>query len=92
MEFDYNADFKHPTVKTSDWFLTILIANIPVIGFIMLIVWAFDKTGNPNKANWAKAKLIWYAVGLGILILFLLMIRFGTISGIFDEIDWNDFQ
>ena len=92
MEFDYNAEFKHPTVTASDWFLTILIANIPVIGFIMLIVWAVDKTGNPNKANWAKAKLIWYAIGFGLMILLLLMIGFGTVSGVFDEIDWSDFQ
>lgn len=92
MEFDYNAEFKHPTVKTNDWFLTILIANIPIIGFIMLVVWAVDKTGNPNKANWAKATLIWYAVGFGLLVLLLLIIGFGTISGLFDEIDWNDFQ
>lgn len=87
-----NQEFQHPPVNTSDWFLTVFIANIPVVGFIMLIVWALDKNGNPSKANWAKAKLIWtaLAVGLGLLILFI--VGFGAISGFFDNFDPNDFD
>ncbi|MFD2035687.1 hypothetical protein ACFSKL_12860 [Belliella marina] len=85
-----NQEFQHPPVNTSDWFLTVFIANIPVVGFIMLIVWALDKTGNPNKSNWAKAKLLWIAVGFALFILFFIFIGFGAISGFFDE--FKDFQ
>lgn len=88
---DFNQPIQHPTVKTSDWFLTVLIANLPVIGLIMLIVWAFDKQGNPNKSNWAKAKLIWYAVGIAFAIFVLLLVGVGTFTGIFNEIPWDDF-
>lgn len=82
---NFNQNYQHPPVNTGDWFITILIANIPVVGFIMLIVWALEKEGNPSKANWAKAKLIWYLVGLGIVILFLMIIGFGAISGVFEN-------
>lgn len=88
---DFNEQFKHPPINTGEWFLTILITNIPLIGFIMLIVWAFDKQGNPNKANWAKAKLIWYVAGIGIAILVLMIVGFGAITGIFDNVPWDDF-
>ena len=37
------------TVK--DWIITILITAIPLVGFIMLFVWAFGSNENPNKSN-----------------------------------------
>ncbi|EOZ92322.1 hypothetical protein A33Q_4415 [Indibacter alkaliphilus LW1] len=89
---NFDQSFKHPApVNTGDWFITILITNIPLIGFIMLIVWAFDKEGNPSKANWAKAKLIWYLVGLGVVILFFMLLGFGFVSGIFEDLKLYDF-
>lgn len=77
---------KAPIVKTSDWFLTMLISSIPLIGFIMLVVWAIDKEGNPNKSNWAKATLIWYAIGFAFVMLVLFFIGFGAITGVFDDV------
>jgi len=88
---DFKNELKHPQVNTGDWFLSIFIANIPVLGLIMLVVWAFDKTGNPNKANWAKAKLIWYAVAMGIGVIFLILMGIGLSAGIFDNWDFPDF-
>lgn len=88
---DFNSEFKHPPVKTGDWFLTILVANIPVIGLIMLIVWAIDKQSNPSKANWAKAKLIWYAVAIGLGLIFLVLMGIGAVTGIFDDFNLPDF-
>ena len=52
-----------PVQSTKDWVITLLISFIPVVGFVMLFVWAFGANENPNKANWAKAMLIWYAIG-----------------------------
>ncbi len=63
-------------VKTSDWVLTILILAIPLINIIMLFVWAFGSGANPNKANFAKAALIW--VLIGIVISVFVSIVFGT--------------
>lgn len=57
-------------VKTSEWVLTFLITAIPLVGFIMLFVWAFGSSTDESKANWAKAALIWFAIIIGIYVLF----------------------
>lgn len=49
-------------MSVKDWIITILIAAIPLVGFIMLFIWGFGSGTNPNKANWAKAALIWMAI------------------------------
>ena len=59
-----------PVVSVGDWVLTYLIAAIPLVGIIMLFIWAFGNDTNPNKANWAKAALIWAAIAIGIYITF----------------------
>ncbi|ERM82547.1 hypothetical protein P872_05845 [Rhodonellum psychrophilum GCM71 = DSM 17998] len=88
---DFNQEFKHPPINTGDWFLTILISNIPLIGLIMLVVWAVDKENNPNKSNWAKAKLIWYLVGFGFAMMVLFFVGFGTFLGFFNNFGANEF-
>jgi len=72
MENQENAE----VVKTGDWMLTYLISAIPVVGIVMLFVWAFGSGTNINKANWAKASLLW---GLIILSIYLVvLITFGV--------------
>ncbi|MCK6616882.1 MAG: hypothetical protein L6Q51_04485 [Cyclobacteriaceae bacterium] len=51
-----------PVMTTKDWIITLLIASLPFIGFIMLFVWGFGSGQNPNKSNWAKATLIWFVI------------------------------
>lgn len=51
-------------VSTMDWFLTIFITAIPLIGLIMLFVWGFGSNTPPSKANWAKATLLWFVAGI----------------------------
>lgn len=60
-------------IKTADWFVTLLVAAIPLVGFIMLFVWAFSGGTNPNKANWAKATLLWIVVIIAFYILIALI-------------------
>ncbi len=61
------------SVKTGEWVVTFLIASIPFVGFIMLFVWAFGSGTNESKANWAKATLVWFAIIIGIYVLFALI-------------------
>ena len=63
-------------VKTGDWFVTLLITTIPLVGFILLFVWAFGGTTNLSKANWAKAILIWIATV--VFLVGLLFLIFGS--------------
>ncbi|MAY82716.1 MAG: hypothetical protein CMP59_01145 [Flavobacteriales bacterium] len=66
-------------ISTTDWFITILIASIPIVGFIMLFVWAFGSETKPSKANWAKATLLWYLVGIGLFIMALSLGAFASL-------------
>lgn len=58
MENQQNA----PVMSVKDWLITYLITIIPLVGFVMLFVWAFSSGQNPNKSNWAKASLIFFAI------------------------------
>jgi hypothetical protein len=56
------SDNQSPTVSLGDWIITILLSFIPLVGFIMLFVWAFSSSTPPSKANWAKATLVFFLV------------------------------
>jgi uncharacterized membrane protein YqjE len=49
---------RNKEISVIDWLITFLITAIPVIGFIMLIVWAFGENTSSTKSNWAKASLV----------------------------------
>ncbi len=51
-------------IKTRDWFLTIFLTAIPIVGLVLLFVWAFGGNAKPSKANWAKATLLWLVLGI----------------------------
>lgn len=69
-------------MSVKDWMITILIAAIPLIGFIMLFVWGFGSDTNVNKANWAKATLIWMAIFVGLYILIAVIFGAAILSGV----------
>jgi hypothetical protein len=64
-----------PVISVKDWMITILILAIPIVNIVMLFVWAFGGGANPSKANYAKAGLIWAAIGIAIyVVLFVIII------------------
>jgi hypothetical protein len=64
-------------VSIGEWMVTLLITALPLIGLIMLFVWAFGDGTNLSKKNWAISMLIWYAIGIVLVILFFVI--FGAI-------------
>jgi hypothetical protein len=58
-------------VTLGEWMITMLITAIPLVGIIMLFVWAFGSGTNTSKANWAKASLLWIVIGVVIGLVFL---------------------
>ena len=64
-------------VTIGDWIITMILMCIPLVNFIMLLVWAFSNSTPVSKANWAKASLIFMVIGFVLLILF-----WGSIMGI----------
>ena len=68
-------------MKVGDYILTMIVLGIPIVGFIMMLVWSFGSGTNINKKNYARAMLI-----LGI-ISFVIVILFGSlIAGILSSI------
>ena len=64
-------------MSVKDWMITLLVSLIPLVGIIMLFVWAFSAAENPNKSNWAKAALIWAAI---LVVLYIIVaVIFGAI-------------
>ncbi len=70
-----------PAVKTTDWLITILLVSIPVVNIIMLIIWAFSDSTNPNKSNFSKAALIWIVIWAVLYFLFFVLFGVAMFSG-----------
>ena len=75
METIESSNQKPMSVK--DWLITLLLMAIPVVGIVLLFVYAFGNNENVNKQNWAKAQLIMIGIVLTLVIFCLLL--FGSI-------------
>ncbi len=78
---NYQEYLRQP-LSVGEWFITILITAIPLVGIIMLFVWAFSSNTNINRSNWAKASLLWMVVGFVIAFLIFGIIGFSFWNGI----------
>lgn len=57
-------------MTVGNWILTLFLAAIPTVGFILLIVWAVSgSTDKPSRKNWAIATLIWQIIAIIIVLL-----------------------
>ena len=61
------------TMSVKDWLYTLLLLAIPLVGFIMLFVFAFGNDQNENRQNWAKAQLIMMAIMLTLVMIFFIV-------------------
>jgi len=61
-----------------EWAITIFISSLPLIGIIMLLIWAFSENSNIHKKNWAKGTLILWIIGF--IIAFAFLFLFGGIA------------
>ena len=77
---------RNSVLSVKDWAITIFVTGLPLIGIIMLFVWAFSDDTNINKKNWAKGTLLIYL--LAFVLFFVFMLFFGGIammSGAFNQ-------
>ena len=65
------------TVSMGDWIVTMILTGIPIVGLIMILVWAFGGGAKPSKRNYARAALIMAIIGVVLSI--LSMILFGAL-------------
>ena len=79
--FNPQADTK--VVSTKEWVIMLLLASIPIVGIVLMFVWAFSPDENENKRNFSKAYLLMTAIGLGLgFIVFLLTFVIIMISSV----------
>jgi hypothetical protein len=60
------------TLDAKEWALTVFISGLPIIGFIMVLVWAFSE-GNIHRKNWAQGTLILMVIAIAIALAFLFL-------------------
>lgn len=65
--------------SVGEWMLTLFLTMIPLVGQIMLLVWAFGGGAAPSKANWAKAALLWMVITV-VLYVFIFMFVMAMIA------------
>ena len=61
---NYGVVKNQSVVSILDWILTFIIMILPIINIVMLFVWAFGGNASESKANWAKARLIMWLIGI----------------------------
>ncbi|WP_348344934.1 hypothetical protein [Ignavibacterium sp.] len=70
-QFNQNAfQQQYRPMTLGDWLITLLIQAIPLVGFIMLFVWAFGGDTHPSKKTWAQASLLFALIMLVLVIIF----------------------
>lgn len=58
-----------PPLTTGQFLGIFLLMCVPLLGFILLLVWAFgDGSGNPNRKNYARAMLLMQVIACVILV------------------------
>jgi len=78
------------TVSLGDWILTMILSGIPLVGLIMLFVWAFGGGAKVSKQNYARAVLILaiICIILGVLSSILFAGIFATFAGNLQNISY----
>lgn len=76
-------------ISVGEWVLYLFLLSIPLINIVILGIWAFGSEPNQTKKNFARAGLIWIAIGF-IFYLLLMFLIFGTFSSMMN--DMNNMQ
>ena len=56
-------------MAVSKWFWSLLLICIPIVGIVMLFIWAFGSEDDERR-NFARAVLLWEAVCLCLGVIF----------------------
>ena len=68
-------------LSTADYLILHLVNMIPLVGFILMLMWSFSDNVNLNRRNFCRAYLIVYAVSfiLSIFLIALYAVILGTV-------------
>ena len=81
-----NDEGDHNYISVGSWMFILLVAAIPVVGWIMVLVWAMSGD-NETRKNYFRAILAWIAVFVGLVVVLALVGRLPQIEKRFPG--WN---
>ncbi len=84
----FNLQQNYKPMSIGDWLITFLIQIIPLVGIVMLFVWAFGGDTHPSKKTWAQATLLWFVILIVLFIIFFAAL-WGFIMSMFAGMDYN---
>lgn len=64
-------------MSAGQWALTLFLTNLPLIGIVLLIVWAVGSDENLSRKNYSKGALILYAI---VFALMIMVVIFGGLA------------
>ncbi|MDD2374759.1 MAG: zinc ribbon domain-containing protein [Eubacteriales bacterium] len=66
----YTGGADNSVLSVGQYIGMIILSAIPLVGLILLLVWAFGSDTNANKKNFARAMLIMMIIGVVLSIIF----------------------
>lgn len=79
----YNSQDNSP-LSVGQYVGMMILGGLPVIGFILLLVWAFGSDTNLNKKNYAKAILIVMLIAIAVSIVLTILLG-GVFAALFSS-------
>ena len=73
-------------VSTAEWMWTLFLTGIPVVGLMLLFVWAFGGGAKVSKRSFARAALLWMAIGVAVSIV-ITIIAGGSLMMLFNNLN-----
>ena len=73
---DKNIPYEYEPISMWGYFGYEILFSIPIIGFIMLLIYAFGGTKNINLRNFARSYFCLFIIGVVIFIIFFVI--YGT--------------
>lgn len=62
-----NSNHDRNYISIGSWMLMMLVTAIPIVGLVMILVWAF--TGeNESRKNYYKAILMWFLIFVALFV------------------------
>lgn len=61
------------TPSVGDWFVTIFILGIPLVGLVFYLYWAFADGVNEAKRNFCRAGLLWMLIAFAAFFVLFMM-------------------
>ncbi|MPM75488.1 hypothetical protein SDC9_122481 [bioreactor metagenome] len=74
LENDYSQSTPYTVLSTWGFVGSLLLMAIPLVGFILTIVWASGGAYNLNRRNLARGYLLLMGIGIGIYVLLIAII------------------